>query len=90
MGYLYCCVTNCRRSNKDKQARFFRIPAVITNRGVQNARVTTRRRSEWLHRLNLLDKNITGKFRVCDAHFVKGIQNQHEATFTICCTCLLC
>lgn len=76
-GNRYCCVGNCHRNSRNKEVRFFRIPTVVTHRGLENTRLTSARRLEWLKRLNLLDTNVTDAFRVCDAHFVLGKYN-HE------------
>ena len=73
MGYRHCSVRNCYRNSKNKEARFFRIPAVVKHRGIETTHLTSKRRFEWLKRLRLLGQKVTEAFRVCDAHFIKGI-----------------
>ena len=66
-------MVNCHnRSDRDKNVRFFRLPAVITHQGTQALQLSTERQRKWIAKINR--KDITPErypnIRICSRHFV--------------------
>ena len=72
---VLCVVFGCsKRSGRDKDVSFFRIPKVIYNKGDRTQQLSRRRRDGYLaaiSRLGLTEK-ILKNDRVCSKHFVSG------------------
>ena len=72
---VLCVVFGCsKRSGRDKDVSFFRIPKVIYNKGDKIQQLSRRRRDGYLaaiSRLGLTEK-ILKNDRVCSKHFVSG------------------
>ena len=49
---VFCAVVNCaNRSTRDKEKRFFRLPAVVSHQGEQTLQMSKKRREEWLAKI---------------------------------------
>ena len=71
----FCAVVGCsKRSNRDKDVRFYCIPGVITHQGQQTLELSKRRRELWLSRLHRDDLGPQKQryARVCSKHFLTG------------------
>ena len=67
-----CCVTGySNRYGRDK-VTFHRVPAILTHQGKKTEELTTRRRNEWMARINRKDWNPTANSFVCSKHFISG------------------
>ena len=69
---LTCCVIGCfSRGGRDNVA-FHSIPSVIVHQGEKVRELSTKRRREWIAKINR--KNWTPKkhSRVCSLHFLDG------------------
>ena len=73
---VLCAVIGCyKRSDRDKDVSFYRIPAVINHIGGEREReLSERRRDGFLAALSRQDinKDDASKYRVCSMHFVSG------------------
>ena len=71
----FCAVFACsNRSNREKNRRFFRLPAVKSNVNVNKKQLQLERQKEWLRRIRREDLT-PEKFanaRVCSDHFISG------------------
>ncbi len=72
---MLCIVVVCsKRSGRDKDVSFYRIPKVVTNRGHGLKKLSQKRRQGFLSaikRANLTQK-ILSNDRICSKHFVSG------------------
>ena len=73
---MICCISGCsKRSGRDKDVLFYRIPAVITNRGRKIFDLSKKRREKYLsaiHRQDLVTAKSIDNARICSLHFVSG------------------
>ncbi|XP_077866052.1 uncharacterized protein LOC144353333 [Saccoglossus kowalevskii] len=68
----YCNVYGChKRSDRETDRSFYRLPSVITNQGTECEELSRHRRRQWLCNLNqdFSHKNL-GNVRVCSDHFI--------------------
>lgn len=72
---VLCLIVGCHnRSKRDKDEKFFRVPAIIFNQGEEIEERTRDRRERWISAISrddLTDK-ILNSDRVCSRHFVSG------------------
>lgn len=72
---VFCIILGCStRSCRDKEFSFFRVPAVVKNRGELEEELSIERRRRWISaisREHLTDKILDSQ-RVCSRHFVSG------------------
>eukprot|EP00795_Rhopilema_esculentum_P011845 gene11845-2385_t len=70
-----CCIVSCgNKQRKGNDIRFFRIPAIIKNKGDRAQELSERRRGLWIAAINREDaswKKVDG-WRVCSKHFISG------------------
>ena len=72
---VLCLVLGCsKRSGRDKDVSFFRVPKVIKNRGKQEYELSKRRRDGFLAAISRdgLKKTILDNDRICSRHFISG------------------
>lgn len=72
---VMCIVLGCsKRSGRDKDVSFYRVPKVITSRGKQEYELTKKRRDGFLAAISRdgLKKTILENDRICSRHFVSG------------------
>ncbi len=72
---VVCLVSGCsKRSGRDKDVSFYRIPKVITSRGKQEYKLTKKRRSGFLSAISRdgIKSTILENNRICSRHFVSG------------------
>ena len=70
----FCAVIGCgKRSDRDKEISFFRIPAEITHQGEKTQEFSEKRRRLWLARIHRGDFKPSNHTRICSVHFVTGI-----------------
>ena len=73
---VMCVVIGCsKRSGRDKDVSFYRIPKVISHRGKQEYEMTKRRRAGYLaaiSREGLRGTRILENDRICSRHFISG------------------
>lgn len=63
------------RTGRDQGVGFYRIPAVVTNKGEFEEKLTAERRKEWIKAISRGDteeKQVLESERVCGKHFVSG------------------
>lgn len=77
-----CSVANCKNRsrtsgrpdiNSVENAKFFRLPKIITNQCQRTRELSEKRRSLWIARINRPEMNPNDHVRVCSAHFVTGL-----------------
>lgn len=72
---VLCVVFGCsKRSGRDKDVRFFRIPKVIRNRGPTRLQLSQRRRTGFLTTISRsgMTEKILSNDRICSKHFISG------------------
>ncbi|XP_077539971.1 uncharacterized protein LOC144152546 [Haemaphysalis longicornis] len=75
-----CVVFGCNSHTKKKpgdenvaEIKFFCIPKAISSQCKKTEEITSRRRAEWLRRINRKDLNPSANhYRVCSRHFISG------------------
>ena len=72
---VICIVFGCsKRSGRDKDVHFYRIPKVVKNRGESTEKLSEKRRAGFLSaikRVDITDK-ILANDRICSRHFISG------------------
>ena len=72
---VLCAVVGCyKRSGRDKDVSFFRIPAVIKHRDERDQELSSKRRRGFIaaiSRANITDKVLKHE-RICSRHFLSG------------------
>ena len=71
----FCCVFGCgKRSERDKNVRFFGVPKVITHQGEKTRQISFERREKWLAniRRDAVSKGEVKNPNVCSLHFLQG------------------
>ena len=72
---VICVVVGCsKRSERDKDVSFHRIPAVSDHQGAEDFDIRKRRRDGYLAAISRqdLDYNSLDKYRICSRHFITG------------------
>ena len=73
---VLCVIPGCgNRTARDQGVGFYRIPAVVTNKGEFEEKQTAERRKEWVKAISRGDteeKQVLESERVCGKHFVSG------------------
>ncbi len=72
---VLCAVVNCsNRNTRDKEKRFFRLPAVVSHQGERTLQLSKERRETWLARIKREDlkPNQYEYLQVCSDHFISG------------------
>ena len=72
---VLCIVVGCERKSGKQNAKFSKIPKIITNQGEEWEELTRERRNRWIlavSRGDTEEKDILQSERVCDRHFVAG------------------
>lgn len=72
---MLCVVLGCsKRSGRDKDVSFYRIPKVINNKGYRILELTKKRRAGYLAAISRGDvtEKILSNDRICSRHFVSG------------------
>ena len=72
---VICVVVGCsKRSDRDKDFWFYRIPAVSDHQGTEDFDLRKRRRDGYLAAISRedLDYNSLGNYRICSRHFITG------------------
>ena len=73
---VLCVVIGCsKRSGRDKDVSFYRIPKVVSHRGEQEHELTKRRRAGFLAAIfkgGLIGTRILENDRICSRHFISG------------------
>ena len=72
---VICAIVNCHnRSDRDKNIRFFRLPAVISHQGARTLQLSTERQRKWIAKINRKDLPTEryASIRICSRHFVSG------------------
>ena len=72
---VLCLVFGCsKRSGRDKDVAFYRIPKVITNRGKDLEKLSRKRRAGFLSAIKRseLTEKIISNDRICSRHFLSG------------------
>ena len=74
-----CCIVGCsKRRGRDKGVTFHSIPAIVQTQGERTKDLTSRRRLEWIARINRKDWNPSPHSRVCSEHFLSGIRYTYQ------------
>ena len=72
---VICAIVGCgNRSGRDKEKRFYRLPAVISNQGTQTKDLSKKRQNTWLAKIRRTDISPEQYYniRVCSDHFING------------------
>ena len=72
---VHYIVVGCGRKSGKNNAKFSKIPKVVSNQGEEWEELTRERRNRWISavsRGNTAEKDILESERVCDRHFVSG------------------
>ena len=72
---VLCIVIGCGGKSGKQNAKFSKIPKIITNQGEEWEELTRERRNRWISAVSRGDteeKDILESERVCDRHFVSG------------------
>ena len=73
---VLCVITGCgNRTGRDQGVGFYRIPAVVTNKGEFEEKLTAERRKEWIKAISRGDteeKQVLESERVCGKYFASG------------------
>ena len=73
---VFCAIVGCsNRTGRDKEKRFFWLPAIITHQGDKTHELSKKRQGEWLAPIKREDLNPEKLqyARVCSDHIVFGI-----------------
>ena len=71
----FCAVVGCsNRANRESSKHFYRLPAILTNQGMETRVLSEKRWNVWLSRLRRADlkESQYSNVRICSDHFVKG------------------
>ena len=68
-----CAIVECRSRSPGHKVRFFKLPKVVTDKGIQMLAITSSRRLAWLKAISRenLPEDAENVW-VCEKHFVKG------------------
>ena len=72
---VICVIVGCaKRSNRNKDVSFYRIPSIRTGRGKQELELTTKRRTGYIAAVSRegLCENALNQARACSRHFISG------------------
>ena len=72
---VICVVVGCsKRSDRDKDVSFYRIPAVNSLHGKEDFELRKKRRDGYLAAISRenIDTSALDKYRICSRHFVSG------------------
>ena len=72
---VICAIVGCgNRSGRDKEKRFYRLTAVISNQGTQTKDLSKKRQNTWLAKIRRTDISPEQYYniRVCSDHFING------------------
>ena len=72
---VLCILFGCGGKSSKQNAKFSKIPKIITNQGKEWEELTRERRNRWISaasRGDTEEKDILERERVCDRHFVSG------------------
>lgn len=72
---VLCVVFGCsKRSGRDKDVSFFRIPKIVTNRSEAKEELSRRRRAGFLSAIKRddLTEKVLSNDRICSRHFLPG------------------
>ncbi len=72
---VLCIVVGCtKRSGRDKDVSFYRIPKIMSSRGTRNLELSKKRRAGYLGAISRKDmtEKIMVNDRICSRHFVDG------------------
>ena len=70
---ITCCVIGCSaRADRERDLRFFSIPAVISHQDKRTEEISRKRRTEWIAKINRKDWTPTKNSFVCSRHFISG------------------
>ncbi len=72
---MLCVIVGCsKRSGRDKDVSFYRIPKVVTGKGESILQLTTKHRASYLSAIQRLDltQKIICNDRICSRHFISG------------------
>ena len=77
----YCAIIGCTNTGGKDTVSFYRLPAVISNQGVQTRELPEKRRRVWLFRISRADLLPTSYpyLRVCSVHFESGTNYSYLA-----------
>ena len=77
----YCAIIGCTNTGGKDKVSFYRLPAVISNQGVQTRELSEKRRRVWLSRISRADLLPTSYpyLRVCSVHFKSGTKYSYLA-----------
>ena len=70
---VHCIVVGCGRKSGESNAKFSKIPKVVSNQGQEWEELTRERRNRWILAVSggdTAEKDILESERVCDRHFV--------------------
>jgi len=71
----FCCVYKCsKRSDRDKDVSYYRIPKIISHQGEQTRELSEERVRAWLSAIHRKDRTAGFKDweKICSRHFVSG------------------
>ena len=72
---VLCLMVGCsKRSGRDKDVSFYRVPVIIRSEGELTEELTTERRRKWISAISrddITEKKMEND-RVCSSHFVSG------------------
>ena len=71
MFFTYCNVGCTKRSGRDKVS-FYRIPTIVQHQGEKTAALSSKRRHDWIMKINRKEWSPTKNARVCSDRFVSG------------------
>ena len=72
---VLCVVVGCsKRSGRDKDVSFYRIPKIVTNRGEAIQELSRKRRAGFLSAIMRADltQKVLSNDRICSRHFISG------------------
>lgn len=72
---MICAVVGCsKRSDRDKDVSFYRIPTIRTGRGKRELELTTKRRTGYVAAISRggLCESALNQARICSRHFISG------------------
>ena len=76
LAMVLCVVIGCtKRSGRDKDVSFYRIPKVVTHRGKQEHELTKKRRAGFLAAISrdcFQGSSVLENDRICSRHFISG------------------
>ena len=70
---MNCAIVECRSRSPGHKVQFFKLPKVVTDKGIQMLATTSSCRLAWLKAISREDlPEDAENFWVCEKHFVKG------------------